>query len=127
MGRTVIAAEARLSEFERARDAVRAVPGVAEAALSFLTPFTGGFTPPLNISGVPDFEGRLSGNLISEGWFAAFGTPVVAGRDLGERDVKGTPRVAVVNQAFASRFFPARARSDRRSVCIPVAPEPCRR
>ena len=105
-GRTGIAAEARLPEFERARDAVRAVPGVAEAALSFITPFTGGFTPPLNISGVPDFEGRLSGNLISGGWFTTFGTPVIAGRPLGDRDVKGTPRVAVVNQAFASRFFP---------------------
>ena len=105
-GRTGIAADARLPEFERARDAVRAVPGVAEAALSFITPFTGGFTPPLNISGVPDFEGRLSGNLISAGWFTALGTPVIAGRDLSDRDVKGTPRVAVVNQAFARRFFP---------------------
>jgi putative ABC transport system permease protein len=105
-GRTGIAAEARLPEFERARDAVRAVPGVAAAALSFITPFTGGFTPPVNISGVPDFEGRLSGNLVSGGWFTTFGTPVIAGRALGDRDVKGTPRVAVVNQAFASRFFP---------------------
>ena len=105
-GRTGIAADARLLEFERARDAVGAVPGVAEAALSFITPFTGGFTPPLNISGVPDFEGRLSGNLVSGGWFATFGTPVIAGRDLSDQDVKGTPRVAVVNQAFASRFFP---------------------
>ena len=104
--RTGIAAEARLPEFQRARDAVRGIPGVAEAALSFITPFTGGFTPPLKISGVPDFEGRLSGNLVSGGWFATFGTPVIAGRDVSDRDVKGTPRVAVVNQAFASRFFP---------------------
>ena len=106
MSRTGIAAEARLVEFERARDAARAVPGVAEAALSFLTPFTGGFTPPLSISGVPDFEGRLSGNLISGGWFTTFGTQVIAGRELTDRDVKGAPRVAVINQAFASKFFP---------------------
>jgi predicted permease len=106
MSRTGIAAEARLAEFERARDAARAVPGVAEAALSFITPFTGGFTPPLKISGVPDFEGRLSGNLISGGWFTTFGTPVIAGRDLTDQDVKGAPRVAVINQAFARKFFP---------------------
>jgi putative ABC transport system permease protein len=106
MSRTGIAADARLAEFERARDAARAVPGVADASLSFITPFTGGFTPPLKISGVPDFEDRLSGNVISGGWFTTFGTPVIAGRDLGDQDVKGTPRVAVVNQAFASRFFP---------------------
>ena len=126
-GRTRIAADSRLREFERARDAVRAVPGVAEAALSFITPFTGGFTPPMNISGVPDFEGRLSGNLVSGGWFSTFGTPVIAGRDLSDRDVKGTPRVAVLNQAFAAGFSRARARSDRRSACIRVAREPCRR
>jgi predicted permease len=106
MSRTGIAAEARLSEFERARDAARAVPGVAQAALSFVTPFAGGFTPPLKISGVPDFEGRLSGNLISGGWFTTFGTQVIAGRDLTDRDVKGAPRVAVINQAFARKFFP---------------------
>jgi predicted permease len=104
--RTGIAAGARLPELERARDAVRTVPAVAGAALSFITPFTGRFTPPLSISGVPDFEGRLSGNLVSGGWFTTFGTPIVAGRDLSDRDVQGTPRVAVVNQAFASRFFP---------------------
>ena len=105
MSRSRIAAEARLSEFERAREAARTVPGVAEAALSMITPFSGGFSPPLNISGVPDVEGRLSGNLISAGWFAAFGTPIIAGRDLSEQDVKGAPRVTVVNQAFARKFF----------------------
>lgn len=106
IARTGIAAEARLSEFERARDAVRALPDVSEAALSLITPFTGGFTPPLRISGLPDIDERLSGNLISDGWFRALGTPVIAGRDLSDRDVKGTPRVAVVNQAFARKFFP---------------------
>jgi ABC-type antimicrobial peptide transport system permease subunit len=82
------------------------VPGVAEAALSFLTPFSGRFTPPLKLSGVPDFEDRLSGNLISSGWFKAIGTPIVAGRDLTDQDVKGTPRVAVINHALARKFFP---------------------
>lgn len=106
LSRNGIAPEARLAEFERARDAARAVPGVAEAALSFITPFAGGFTPPVNISGVPAFEGRLSGNLISGGWFAAFGTPLIAGRALTDGDVNGTPRVATVNEAFARKFFP---------------------
>ena len=106
IGQTGISAEGRLSEFERARSAAGALPGVAEAALSLMTPFTGGFTPPLSISGVPDVDRRLSGNLISGGWFTAFGTPVIAGRDLSDRDVKGTPRVAVINQAFASKYFP---------------------
>jgi putative ABC transport system permease protein len=105
ISRTAIAAEDRLAEFERARDAARTLPTVAEAALSLMTPFIGGFTPPLTISGA-EVEGRLSGNLISAGWFSAFGIPMIAGRDLSDRDVKGTPRVALVNQAFARKFFP---------------------
>ena len=91
-----------------------------------MTPFTGGFTPPLNVSGVPDFEGRLSGNLISDGWFTTFGTTVIAGRDLTDRDVKGAARVAVIDRAFAGSFSQARARLDTRSACTLVAPEPCR-
>ena len=106
MSRTAIAAEDRLAEFERARDAVRALPGVAGTALSFITPFTGGFTPPVIVSGGSKVAVRVSGNLISSGWFNAFGTPMIAGRDLSDQDVKGTPRVALVNQAFARKFFP---------------------
>jgi putative ABC transport system permease protein len=97
---------ARLREFERVRDAVRALPDVSDAALSLITPFTGGLTPPLTISGTEASIQRVFGNLISPGWFATFGTPIVAGRDITDRDRSGAPRVAVVNEAFARRFFP---------------------
>ena len=105
--RSSLAPEARLPEFERACDAVRALPDVADAALSFITPFTNGFTPPLKISGTDvGIQGRLFGNLISPGWFATFGTPVLAGRDLTERDRRGSASVAIVNETFARTFFP---------------------
>jgi putative ABC transport system permease protein len=94
----------RLSVYERAREAVRALPGVAEAALSLRTPVgRGQFTPRALISGIGDPQ-TVWGNLISPGWLAAFGTPIVAGRDLSESDRQGAPRVAVVNETFARRF-----------------------
>jgi predicted permease len=101
---------ARLAAFERARDAVRALADVDDAALSFITPFTGGFTPPVKISGTPvAVQSRLFGNLISPGWFTTFGTPLLSGRDLTDRDRPGAPRVVVVNETFARTFFPDRS------------------
>jgi predicted permease len=108
--RSAMASTARLATFEQARDAVRALPDVDAAALSLITPFTGGFTPPVRISGTPvAIQSRLFGNLISPGWFATFGTPLLAGRDLTDRDRPGTPRVVVVNETFARTFFPDRS------------------
>jgi putative ABC transport system permease protein len=95
----------RLLTYERARDAVRALSDVSDAALSLTTPVgKGQFTPPVEISGVTDTRGPVWGNLISPGWFVTFGTPLMAGRDLTDRDRPGAPRVAVVNEAFARKF-----------------------
>jgi putative ABC transport system permease protein len=98
----------RVRLYERAREAVRALPNVADTAVSTLTPVSGGgFTPPVEISGIPlaETQGRVFGNLISPGWFGTLGTPIIAGRDVTNRDRKGEARVAVVNEAFVRRFF----------------------
>ena len=44
-------------------------------------------------------------NLVSPGWFATYGTRLVAGRDFTPHDTAGAPRVAIVNEAFARRFL----------------------
>jgi putative ABC transport system permease protein len=102
----------RVALYERVREAVRQTPDVAEAAISHLTPLGGGgFTPPVEVDAPAgrvhaDPNGDVFGNLISAGWFRTFGTPVITGRDFGEADRKGMPRVAIVNQAFVRRFLP---------------------
>jgi hypothetical protein len=42
--------------------------------------------------------------VVTPGWFAAYGTPLKAGRDFDDRDVKDAPPVIIVNDArsFAS-------------------------
>ena len=45
-------------------------------------------------------------NAVTPGWFATYGTPLVAGRDFDSRDRTGSTLVAVVNEAFARRFVP---------------------
>ena len=38
--------------------------------------------------------------------FAAFGIAIDAGRDFDERDTPATPKVMIVNEAFARQFSP---------------------
>ncbi len=44
-------------------------------------------------------------NFVTPGWFSTFGTRVIAGRDVTDRDRAGAPRVALANQAFARKFL----------------------
>jgi predicted permease len=45
-------------------------------------------------------------HFITPGWFATYGTPIHAGRDLDERDTAASQPVVLVNEAFVRRFFP---------------------
>ena len=42
---------------------------------------------------------------VTPGYFATIGQPILAGREFTPADTKGQPNVAVVNMAFAKRFF----------------------
>jgi hypothetical protein len=44
-------------------------------------------------------------NGITPGWLSAFGTPLLAGRDISKDDDEGAPRIALVNAAFARKFL----------------------
>jgi predicted permease len=117
--RTRVAAGERLQLFHRLALAAGAVPGVARAAASLATPVGGlGILDIVRLPGAPPSmevtsDGKLAdhstfGNFITPGWFATYGTPIVAGRDFDERDVKGAPPVIIVNEAFIHRFLGGR-------------------
>src|SRR3954454_13271511 len=99
----------RMPTYERVRQAVRAVPGVADAGVSYLSPVSNlVFDPPIDVSGTGPLtlrERTVYGNVISPGWFSTFGIVVNSGRDLSDSDRVGTPPVAIVNHAFARKFF----------------------
>ena len=52
----------------------------------------------------PDIDNNSRYNEVGPGYFRVLGIPMLAGRELTPSDVTGTPRVAVVNQAFARKF-----------------------
>jgi predicted permease len=49
-----------------------------------------------------------NGALISRGYFAAMGIPLLAGRAFESQDRMGSPRVVIVNQSFVKKFSPDR-------------------
>jgi putative ABC transport system permease protein len=107
--RTDIPPAERLATWERLRQRVLAVPGVASAAVSFVTPVSGNtWNNRVDVSGavpLPERQRSSNFNAVTPGWFTTFGTPVLAGRDINDSDRKNAPRVILVNQAFARKFL----------------------
>ncbi len=107
--RTEIPPADRLATFERIRQRVLAVPGVASAAVSLVTPVSGStWDNRVDISDgvdLPERERQSNFNAITPGWLTTFGTPLIAGRDIADGDRKGTPSIVIVNQAFARKFL----------------------
>jgi len=95
--------------YTRIHDAVEAVPGVAGVALSLVAPPAGGWGTSVWIDGhpTPDLEDTnvSSWNRVTAGYFGVVGTRIVAGRAISERDTARSPKVAVVSESFARKFF----------------------
>ncbi len=100
------------SFFEQVIERVEALPGVEAAGVSSHRPLGGGgmsrhfgidgAPPPRSLADVPNVSARQE----SARSLRALGVPLVKGRLFDERDDENAPRVAVVNQTLASRFFP---------------------
>jgi predicted permease len=106
--------------FERLRQAAANVPGVTSAALSRVTPVSGStWNNVIEIPGAaarPERERLTNINLLSSSWFTTMGTRLIAGRDFSDRDVSGSASVAIVNEAFARKFFDGQNPLGRRVV-----------
>jgi predicted permease len=90
-------------------DRIAALPGVRAATFSENGLFSGtesgtgvdveGFTP----SGPDDRNARF--DQIGPGYFTNIGIPILLGRDMTERDVRGAQRVAIINDTMAQFYF----------------------
>jgi predicted permease len=97
--------------FDRMLERVRTMPGVESASSERYVPlwFTGrqytfiqveGFTPG------PNEDMRIDLNVVGADYFHTMQIPVVEGRDFAEQDRSGAPKVIIVNQTMAKRFWP---------------------
>jgi putative ABC transport system permease protein len=104
-------AEERIALVDEIIDRVEAVPGVKVASTVQFLPLTGlncgtGFWRDGQVPGDASSELPTECSLVSRGYFAAMGIPVLEGRAFGRQDRMTSPRVVMVNHAFAARYFP---------------------
>jgi predicted permease len=100
--------ERRHAVYRELRDRLASRPGVVSVAQVLFTPVSGsGWNNTIGPDGSPAAaSGKLSCfNRIGPAYFRTMGTRLVSGRDFDERDTLAAPKVAVVNQEFARKFF----------------------
>ena len=106
--------ERGIALLERLESGGRALPGVTAAALARRVPLGfGGFASRiLSVDGYPARPGeeiRARCNEVSAGYLATMGFGLKAGREFQRSDRAGSEPVAVVNEAFAKRYFAGRS------------------
>ncbi len=104
--RVDVPAEGRAAFRRQLVERVRALPGVQAAAATRIVPVSGNGTGnSVWPEGNPSRQLGAAFSSIGSGYFATLRTPMVAGRDFGETDTAESTRVAIVNEAFASRLW----------------------
>jgi predicted permease len=95
--------------YQQIEQQVGAMPGVRADSISFFTFNQGGWTEYISIPGrmrTSEDDLIVSGNVAGPGYFATMGIPLFLGRVFGPQDTAASPKVAVINETFARRFFP---------------------
>lgn len=91
-----------------------AVPGVESAALSSWFPlgFEGGPQHTVTVAGYerkPGEDTTFPYSIVSPGYFATLRIPLLEGRDFTDHDDDTAPKVAVINETMANRFWPGQS------------------
>lgn len=97
----------RLQEQIEAR--VQAIPGVQSDSFAFFTFNQGSWSDLVLFQGVPrtpENADQVFFNNIGNGFFSTMGIPLLAGRTFTAQDTQNSPKVAVINESMARRFFP---------------------
>jgi predicted permease len=106
------------------KEAIRRVdqiPGVDAAALGMITPWRegGNFGPGFQFTAegyaraTSEDDPRGQFRVVSPGFFASLGVPLVAGRDFNELDRAGAEPVVIISQTIARRMFPTQEALNR--------------
>ncbi len=94
--------------FERLEEELAAMPGVTGVTTALVPLIAGNnWGNDVKVEGYPtgpDIDNNSRFNEVGAGYFRTMGVPLIAGREFTRADVLGSPKVAVVNEAFAKKF-----------------------
>jgi macrolide transport system ATP-binding/permease protein len=101
----------RVREYlETALARLSSIPGVIAAGYGRVIPLGfGGSRATIEVAGYtpkPNEDMEINYNGVSHGYFETLGISLVQGRFFTEQDTVGTPRVAVINETMARRYWP---------------------
>jgi predicted permease len=93
----------------RLRQELMAIAGVTTVAAATVPAMMNGFGfQTVRVQGYEPAAGEEMNSMINSvgpGYFETLGVPLVQGRDFTDTDVDGGPRVAVINESMANRFW----------------------
>jgi predicted permease len=101
--------ERRTAYFDEVLRRVRSIPGVESAGITDALPLGRNRTWGARAKGVTYERGRgvfFFPRIVSDGYVPAMGIPLVAGRDISERDTAASEPVIVINQSAARALWP---------------------
>ena len=101
----------RVVYFDRATEAIAGLPGVTAVGATSTLPFAGSWsTSSFNIEGyvVPPKGYMPWGDVrvVTPGFLAALGVPLLAGRFFTAQDIREAPEVAIVDQELVKTYWP---------------------
>jgi predicted permease len=92
---------------------IDALPGVNKTAFGMVAPWRDAGTGPTlqfcadgHDHSAGQEDPRAQYRVISPGFFAALGVPILAGRDFNDLDIQNKDPVAIISQTLAQRMFP---------------------
>jgi putative ABC transport system permease protein len=104
---------------------IAALPGVESVSTSFTVPLGyvvgGASARPEGDRSAADHATAVGYNSVTRTYLDTLKIPILEGRGFTEQDTAGAPRVAIVNQALAERFWPGQNGIGKR-IEIPSAP-----
>jgi predicted permease len=98
--------------FDHLMERIRAYPGIQSVSLERYVPlwFTGRSYTSVKIQGytpAPNEDMGIDCNVVGPNYFQTLQIPLINGRDFAEQDRTEAPKVVIVNQTLANRFWPA--------------------
>ncbi|MBO0723859.1 MAG: ABC transporter permease, partial [Blastocatellia bacterium] len=96
--------------YRRIHDTLLSIPGVSAVALCHHTPLNGddwgsGVWVDGHPHPGPGDDNSAFINRVTAGYFDVIGNPILRGRGISDQDTENTRHVAVINEAFARKFF----------------------